>query len=90
MPTEPPYTIVRVTALMDINGRMQGEPGYNDALVLPGDELRGINGTDVLSLPVGGVRPTFARSSSGASSVRTNVLASLYLFATNTCAHLCR
>ena len=56
MPAEPPYKIVRVTELIDVNGRMQGEPGYNNALVLPGDVLRGINGTDVNSLPVGGVR----------------------------------
>lgn len=48
---------------MDVNGRLQGQPGYENPIMKPGDVLYAINGTYLNTLPerggVSGVRENF-------------------------------
>ena len=51
-----PHSVLKVTELMDMNGRLQGEAGYCNAWMKPGDVLYAINGTYLNTLPIGGVK----------------------------------
>lgn len=53
---DPPHVVLKVTELMDGNGRLQGQPGYTNPTMCPGDVLYAINGTHLNTLPIGGVR----------------------------------
>ena len=41
---DPPYTVLKVTELMDANGILQGQPGYSNPIVCEGDVMYAING----------------------------------------------
>ncbi len=48
---DPPHSVIKVTELMDVNGRLQGQPGYENPTMKPGDVLYAINGTYLNTLP---------------------------------------
>jgi hypothetical protein len=74
---------------MDANCRFQGEQGYINPIVMPGDKLCGINGTYFYhSPPVNGVRPKLRPSGSGAINVWVDVVSQPYLHSL-TYAHTC-
>ena len=53
---EIPHAVTEVTEVMDVNRCMQGEKGYCNPLIVPGDVLLTINGCNVKSMPNGGVK----------------------------------
>ena len=53
---EIPHTVTEVTGVMDVNRCMQGEKGYCNPLIVPGDVLLTINGCNVKSMLNGGVK----------------------------------
>lgn len=56
MIADAPHSVLKVTELMDSNGRLQGEAGYCNPWMKPGDVLYAINGTFLNTLPIGGVK----------------------------------
>jgi len=53
---DPPHSVIKVTELMDSNGRLQGQPGYCNPFMAAGDVLFAINGVYLNTLPLGGVK----------------------------------
>jgi hypothetical protein len=48
---DPPHAVIKVTGLMDVNGRLQGQLGYENSTMKQGEVLYAINGTYLNTLP---------------------------------------
>lgn len=49
---DPPHRVLAVDDLLDANAVLQGEPGYSNAYVLPGDRIIALDGKPAERVPV--------------------------------------
>jgi hypothetical protein len=79
---DPPYTVLKVTELMDANGILQGQPGYSNPIVCEGDVMYAINGERIGNTANG---PGPGRSKRTAAEVTACCYMSVYACCVSAC-----